>query len=366
MKYLPVPPHLFILVTIFAASKASASAVDPRSDRVTFVRVPNGGEAVEAQMTPDGTLHLLYDSGDVPYYVKSVDRGRSFSVPIPVVNADARKQKLIFSGSALAVSPAGAVYVAMMTNNWQVKLPSVPEGFVYAMLSPRAKAFSPVRSLNDKPSEGFSLATDANGGVAATWLSGKLFANFSHDGGRTFTSNAELNPSYDPCNCCTTRTVYGKDGTLAVLYREETNNERDMYVVLLSKDGRQSRTRISRTPWRINACPMTYYSISATDDGFVAAWPTKGEIYFTRLDRNGRAFPPGEIKTPGRSSMRSGILALGGHDGTTLVAWNHAQELGWELYDASGHPNGATGSIRTNGKGVAGVIDKYGNFLLFR
>jgi len=328
--------------------------------------VPNGGEAAEAQRTPDGALHLLYDSGDIPYYVKSVDGGRSFSTPIPVVNADARKRGLIFSGAALAVSPAGAVYVAMMTNNWQVKLPSVPEGFVYATLSPRAKAFSAVRSLNDKPSEGFSLATDADGAVAATWLSGKLFANFSQDGGRTFTSYAELNPSYDPCDCCTTRAVYGKGGTLAVLYREETNNERGMYVVLLSKDGRQSRTRISSTPWRINGCPMTYYSISATDDGYVAAWPTKGEIYFTRLDRSGRTLPPGEVKTPGRSSMRSGILALGAHDGTTLVAWNHAQELGWQLYDGTGHPSGATGSTRTNGKGAAGVVDNYGNFILFQ
>ena len=66
---------------------------------------------------------------------------------------------------------------------------------------------------------GFSLAADDNGNVAATWLSDKLYANFSRDGGRTFNPNAEVNPSYDPCNCCTTRAVYGNDGTLAVLYR---------------------------------------------------------------------------------------------------------------------------------------------------
>src|SRR5215831_16440931 len=150
MKYLYRLAHFLIFVVSFAVWKLPAATVDPRSDRVTIVRVPNGGKAVEGQMTPDGTLHLLYDSGDLPYYAKSFDQGKSFGAPLPVVNKDARKETLVFSGAAMAVSPAGAVYVAMMTNNSQVKLSSVPEGFVYAVLSPGAKAFAPVRSLNDK------------------------------------------------------------------------------------------------------------------------------------------------------------------------------------------------------------------------
>ncbi|MCU1259157.1 MAG: hypothetical protein JWO80_2042 [Bryobacterales bacterium] len=88
----------------------------------------------------------------------------------------------------------------MSTNNWQVKLPNVPVGLVYATLPPGAKAFTPVRSLNEEPSEGFSVAADGHGRIAATWLSNKLYANFSADNGRTFTPNAELNTSYDPCN----------------------------------------------------------------------------------------------------------------------------------------------------------------------
>ena len=121
----------------------------------------------------------------------------------------------------------------MMTNNWKTKLGGVPEGFAYANLEPGDKAFRAVRSLNNKPSEGFSLAADENGNVAATWLSGKLYANISHDGGRTFTANAEINPAYDPCDCCTTRAAYSPDGSLAVLYREDTGNQRDMHLVII-------------------------------------------------------------------------------------------------------------------------------------
>ena len=358
--------RLLMFGAIFAASIFPTQAGSPRSDRVSIVPVPNGGEAVDAQITPDGVIHLLYNCGDIPYYARSTDQGRSFSHPLPVVNNEARKKGLVFSGSSMAVGRGGAVYVAMMTNNWQVKLADVPTGFVYAMLAPGAKAFTPVRSLNNKPSEGFSLAADEKGDVAATWLSDKLYANFSKDGGRTFTPNAEINPQYNPCNCCTTRAAYGKDGNLAVLYREETNNDRDMYVVMLSKKGSQSRTKISSTPWKINACPMTYYSISAIANGYIAAWPTKGEIYFARLDRSGKVLAPGEIRTPGRSAMRSGLVALGVPDGTALIAWKRQDELRWQLYDRNGQAEGPVGSVSSKGKGAAGVVCRNGRFILFR
>jgi hypothetical protein len=106
--------------------------------------------------------------------------------------------------------------------------PGRHDDFYYARLEPGAKAFSPARNINSKPSEGFSVAADDKGNVTACWLSGKLFANVSHDNGMTFGSNVEINPAYDPCNCCTTSAAYGADGKLAILYREETNNERDI------------------------------------------------------------------------------------------------------------------------------------------
>lgn len=82
------------------------------------------------------------------------------------------------------------------------------------------------------------MEADGKGDAAASWLAGRLFANLSRDGGRTLTPNAEINNAYLPCECFTTSAVYGADGDLAVLYRERTNNERDMYVVLANKNSR--------------------------------------------------------------------------------------------------------------------------------
>jgi hypothetical protein len=342
-----------------------ATEIGPKAN-VNLVRVPNGGEAVDAKVSSDGMIHLLYQLQDIPYYVKSSDNGASFSAPIPVVASEARKPDLVFAGSSLAIGKGGAVYVVMMTNNWKTKLPGVPEGFVYSNLPPGTKAFQPIRSLNNKPSEGFSVAADEKGNVAATWLSGKLYANTSHDSGKTFTGNAEINPTYDPCDCCTTRAAYAPDGSLAVLYREETRNQRDMYLVIIGKDGRERRTRVSETSWSLNGCPMTYYALSATRDGYIAAWPTKGEIYFTRLDKAGNRMAPGEIKTPGHSGMRTGVTALSAPDGKTLIAWKHQDELGWQAYDEKGHADGAPGSVKSAGKGTAGIVDRNGRFILFQ
>jgi hypothetical protein len=353
-----------VVLTALLTNCSLASELD--KTRISTIRVPNGGEAVDAKIGSDGTIHLLYDSGDIPFYVKSSDHGATFSKPIPVVNKQARKPGLVFSGWSLAVGRGNRVYVAMATNNWQVKLEGVPEGFVYATLAPGAKTFTPVRSLNNRPSEGFSLAADEKADVAAAWLSGKLYDNISSDGGKTFTRNTEINPSYDPCNCCTTRAAYGADGDLAVLYREETNNDRDMYVVILAKNGQQLRTRISSTLWHINACPMTYFALTKAKAGYLAAWPTKGDIYFARLDKNGKVLSPGEIKTPGHSGMRTGLVALGAPDDTALVAWkDRNKQLMWQLYDPSGNPQGAPGSIPSPGKGAAGVVDRKGHFILF-
>jgi hypothetical protein len=302
-------------------SLAAKAADKPHGVRT--VPVPGGGQPVVARADAQGTIHLLYQTANGPLYAKSTDNGITFGAAIPVVDKASRRPGLEFQGADLALGKGGRLHVAMFTNAWKLKLPVSEWGFFYARLEPGAKAFSPVRNLNHKPSEGFSLAADNKGNVTACWLSGKLYANVSHDNGTTFGPTVEINPAYDPCDCCTTSAVYAADGKLAVLYREETNNERDMYVVLWDQRGGEvSRTR-STTLWKIDTCPMTYYGLAHRDRGFVAAWPTKGQIYFARLDGKGRLSPPGEIKTPGTAGHRTGILALNGRGGGTLVAWTH-------------------------------------------
>jgi len=339
---------------------------DHGASKVTTVSVPDGGKPVVAKTDEEGTIHLLYDSDDGPKYAKSSDGGLTFGPPISVVGEGSRMKGLEYSAWDMAVGK-GRIHVALGTNAWKLKLPQDDWGFFYASLDLGAAAFSPVRNINRKPSEGFSLAADDKGNVTACWLSDKLYANVSHNNGDRFEPFIEINTRFNPCNCCTTSAAYGEDRKLAVLYREETNNERDMYLVLWDQDrGQVTRKRVSRTLWKIDACPMTYYKVVRERGGFVAVWPTKGQIYFARLDGKGEPLPPAETKTPGRSGMRSGMLALNAPDGSTLVAWKHDGQTGWQIYDVGGQPSGSPGVAKSSGNGVAGVVGKDGRFILFR
>ncbi len=341
---------------------------DDRANQVITMPTPEHGKPASAKIDSDGAIHLLYCTPDGPRYAKSTDGGKSFSRSIPVVDRASRKPGLQFDVWDMAIGQGGSVHVALGTNAWKLKLPQNEWGFLYAQIESGANEFSPVRNLNHKPSEGFSLAADDKGNVTACWLAGKLYANVSHDNGKTF-SAAEINPAYDPCNCCTTSAAFAPDGKLAVLYREKTNNERDMHLILWDqKSNQSSRNRISTTLWKINACPMTYYSVCPAPGGFVAAWPTGDDydIYFARLDEKGNMLTPGEIRTPGRAGHRTGVLALSKSDGSALVAWSKDSRLGWQLYDAQGEPSGPSESATNSGDGVAGVVDKNGHFVLFR
>jgi len=359
-----------MLAIAFAVGCANAAWV-PGSDeiaamRVTVRRCPNGGTPVCARIANDGAIHLLYDLRGLPWYSVSRDNGKTFEKPICTVDPDSRKPGLEFSGADMSVNNNGHVFVAMSTNAWKLKLPQNEWSLHYATLAPGDAAFSPVRNLNDKSSQGFSLAADDRGSVAAVWLSDKLFANFSRDGGKTFSSNAEISEECDPCPCCTTSSVFGANGDLAVLYREEGGNNRDMYVLIDHRDGRISRKRISSTLWNIDACPMSCFNISRAGDGYIAAWPTKGQVFFVKLDKDGNQLPPGEIATGGQAAMHEGILALAALDGETLISWAHASRLNWQLFNATGRPAGSEGSTIEDGKWAAGVVLADSRVVLFQ
>ena len=350
-----------VLVVAFLASSFAKA-----EERVVTVQVPGSAETLIAKSGPSGVTHVLYYSEHEPMYARTRDGGRSFSEPVSIVDEASRREGLEYHVWDMAVDSSDRVHIALGNNAWQLKLPRDQWGFFYTRLEPGAERFENLRNINKTPSEGFSLAVAKDGRVSAIWMADKLFAKVSKDHGRTFGLPAEIDASLDPCDCCTTSSTYAADGRLGVLYREETDNERDMYLAMWNQDnGQVVRTRISTTPWKINACPMTFYQISRNSKGFTAVWPTKSHVYFARLNGNGQPVSPVEIKVPGTTEMRTSILTLDATDGT-LVVWKNSEQLHWQMYDHKGLPTSLRGSESSPGKGVAGVVSTSGQFTLFR
>lgn len=359
VKFVMLPAALLMAgAGLYAADDAA---------RVRALRVPGALLVLKAELAADGAIHVLADSKSGPQHVVTRDVGATFSKPISVVDDAARRPGLEFGVWDAAIGKDGRVHVVLGNNAWKLKLPKEEWGCFYTSLGPGAKAFTPVRNINHKPSEGFSIAAGTAGAVCVNYLSGKLYSMLSRDGGATFSSAVEPDPAWSPCRCCTTSTAFGSDGMQALLYREETNNERDMWLALWDPAGagKVTRTRISATPWKVAACPMTYFSVTPRADGYVAAWPTMGKVYFARLGKNGAVLAPGEILTPGTNGMRTGVLALSAPDGAALIAWKNNDTLGWQLYSADGVPQGVPGSTPSPGSGAAGVVLANGKFLLF-
>ncbi len=357
-----------MLITSLLAGLAMAGQwISTAAAEVKTVRCPAGGQAWSAKTDAHGTVHLLMNSPTGPLYTRSTDDGMSFTTPIAVLNSEVQKPGLEFIVWDMAVSSDGSVHVAMGTNAWKLKLPKEEWGFFYARLASGEERFTATRNINKKPSEGFSLAVSGSGDVTACWLADRLYANVSHDNGDTFGETIEIDAEVNPCNCCTTSCVYGADGRLAILYREETKNERDMYVLLWDqKQGDFSRTKVSQSVWNIETCPMTYYSIVADGDGYLAVWPTKGPIYFSRLSENGKPIPPREVRTPGNTGMRTGMLIQRSPNGSMLLAWSNDDAVGWQEYSQDGQTVGSPGSFASPGKGVAAVVNRKGDFLVFQ
>src|SRR4051794_20655274 len=72
-------------------------------NKVATVPVTDHGQAVSARADAEGTLHILYDTADGPQYVKSLDKGKTFSTAIPVVDKGSRKPGLEYHGSDMVV-----------------------------------------------------------------------------------------------------------------------------------------------------------------------------------------------------------------------------------------------------------------------
>jgi len=322
-------------------------------------RVPNDGLAPQVLTDPQGRLHLVYFKGDPShgdiFYVRSDDAGKTFTRPLRV---NSQPDSALIIGTVrvphLAISRNGRIHVAWMGSSLAApKAKSQGVGnttpMLYSRLNDDGTAFEPQRNLiTQHPGldGGGSIAADADGNVYVAWHAPKdvageadrwVWITRSQDDGKTF--SAEIRANSDPtgaCGCCGLKISTGSAGAVYLAYRTATELlHRDM-TLLVSTDHGSTFRSIASDPWRANACVMSTADISDS----IAAWETRGQIRFARLDAGSPVFADvpgdgGDRKHPAIAVNQAGDFVIVWAEGT---GWNKGGKIAWQMFDTKGKP----------------------------
>lgn len=368
---------IVIPVALFAA--ASAHAGD--ASRVTVIKTPHGGIQPQAAIGRDGTIHLIYFRGD-PYqgdleYVTLGPKTTEFSRPIRVNSEPGTAIAAgTIRGGQIALGKHDRVHIAWNGSNRAQTKNQGHDGvpMLYTRLKDDHAAFEPERDLMTQTSAldgGGTVAADGAGNVCVVWhgrapgaVEGeqgrRLWIARSHDDGKTFSAEAPaLTTKTGACACCGTRALADRRGALYLMYRAATGGvERDMYL-LTSKGGTAPFQGKSLAPWKVNICPMSSESLADAGPFVLAAWETRGEVAFVRIDpRDGSTSSP--VSPPGPAREQKHPAVAGNEKGETLLAWTEGTgwqkggSLAWQLFGPDGQPTAEKGRIR-NGVPVWGL-----------
>lgn len=358
-----------ILVTAAAALGAGSDARAEQPAKVTLLRVPNQGIQPQVAVDGKGIVHLIYfkgnpAAGDI-FYVHSEDDGIAFCRPLRVNSQP---------GSAIAVGNIRGAHLAVGKNRrvhvaWNGSSKAEPKGpkgalpMLYSRSNDAGTAFEPQRNMIQSAvglDGGGSVAADQSGSVYVAWHAPapgdtgegqrRVWIAHSSDEGRSFSpEKPAFSQPTGACGCCGMRAFADYQGSVYLLYRSATKQvHRDMYLLISADHGAQFQGE-DISPWEINACPMSSASFAQSPAGVVAAWETKGQVYYARIDsQTGKR--PEPVGAPGSSRGRKHPAVAGNAKGETILVWtermgwNRGGSLAWQVYDQAGKPAAEKGT----------------------
>jgi hypothetical protein len=337
------------------------------SARPVVLRVPSHGIQPQVAVDARGVVHLLYfkgepGGGDV-FYTRSRD-GAHFQ---PALRVNSQPGSAIATGNIrgahLALGKGGRVHVAW--NGSGKALPKAPGDrtpMLYTRLNDAGTAFEPQRNLLHSEvylDGGGSVAADGTGNVYVFWHAPevdkkgegnrRVWVAASTDEGKTFApARAAYAEPTGACGCCGLRAFADSKGTVYTLYRGAKDTEqRDMYL-LTSTDKAKSFRGEDIHPWKIDTCPMSSESFAEGPGVVVAAWDTKGQVYFARIDPKTRK-RSAPIAAPGAGHGRKHPAVAVNANGEILLVWTEGMgwarggSLAWQVYDRAGKPTAERG-----------------------
>jgi hypothetical protein len=230
----------------------------------------------------ESKIHLVYASGDSILYSYSLDKGKVFSEPVLVavlkglMIAGGRGPQIVYSKEQLLIAaPASSGDI---------------HTFIRKKTGGSWMQGGRINDIAGMAKEGFvSLAGNNSGQIFAVWLDlrsnakNNIYGAKSVDGGKTWLKNQLIyqSPDGSVCECCKP-SVAAKGQLVAVMFRNNVNGNRDLYVIQ-SKDSGVTygvAQKLGQGSWKLNGCPMDGGGLVIYDDNTIrTVWRREGNVY---------------------------------------------------------------------------------------
>ena len=246
---------------------------------------------VQPHLTSIGDrVYLTFGQDNVISVVASADGGVTFASPVRI-SVPGRVSLGMHRGPRVAATDK-AVLVAVIAaakgggvDGDLLLYRSVDNGVTWA--SPMV--------INDVPAaarEGLhALTATPNGLVVLAWLDlrekgTRIYTAVSRDHGVTWSADrqAYASPSGSVCECCHPSVAIDAGGSVAIMFRNSLNGNRDLYVAR-SVDGvsYQAAQKAGTGSWKLDACPMDGGGVVFRQTDLVSVWRREDGVYLNTL-----------------------------------------------------------------------------------
>ena len=310
---------------------------------------------------PDGTLWFAFDIGDRVFVDRSADRGRHISQPVAITPEKVNLDKGPDSRPALAIDGNGRVFVAYdifkdKDYNGEVFFSrSLDGGRTFSAPQPLVDNSASQRfaTLTIGPSGAlFAAWLDKRGVVAAekqgkTYPGAALAFSWSRDGGAHFTPSKIAKPN--TCECCRLGVGFDGPGRPVVVFRNVFGGTvRDHAIIsFAAPDEPGPAYRVAVDHWRLMGCPHQGPSLAISEAGtYHVVWFTQGDarkgVFYARSTDGGKHFSkPMALDTDGHELSRPYLTAV---PGAVWMAWKDFDGETVTIRARVSHDDGATWS----------------------
>ncbi len=148
----------------------------------------------------------------------------------------------------------------------------------------------------------------------------QIYGALSPDGGKTWEKSKLVYSSPDTtiCECCKVSAASDRQGKLYVMWRNQLDGYRDMYLLPLNEklEPTAAAAKLGSGSWKLDGCPMDGGNLSVDAQGKVTtAWMREGKVFVSGPGE------PEQLIGPGRNPVATT------HKNGRMVVWNTREEV---------------------------------------